>query len=266
MGKVFAVNAGATPTSGRTSSSATAAASPAATARAGCRRPCSRRSPTPTPHNYAPADLNGVNDLGQPGQVPRPRPTSCRVSRPTHVPGSPSSPRRATETSGGVERSRTAPSGTSPTRCSTSRSTPNRRQPPVAPVQLCLADVGRHPRLAQLRSGATQPHQLQRGRPTTVRRLNETTLLGMDVDRPGATPYVFEPDHGPLYDINGTRRQNLTQYASAGATTAPPPLREPARVARGVTARRHSGRQRFRPATWRSTPRPNPAGWTSTGC
>jgi hypothetical protein len=77
--------------------------------------------------------------------------------------------------------------------------------------------------------------------PLTMQRRNQSTLLSMDLDRPTATPYIFDPA------ANGTRY--AVSYAPAtGTYTLPGPIPFPPLTSRAATP---AGSE-FDPATWRS--------------
>ena len=86
------------------------------------------------------------------------------------------------------------------------------------------------------------PTNFKASDPNTIKRICETTLLSMDLDRPGAAPYVWNPTN-PTYNI--VYNPTTGQYTSDGAP--PQNFNPPTPANRGATP---AGSD-FDPATWR---------------
>ena len=201
----------------------------------------------PTPHVYAPADLNGVNDPGQAGAFT----STTAWSMPTagSWTGFPTFPAAGYGNGGPLETTNNGqppPAGTdihpmffNPL----NPSSPNNR----------LLAISSHATLLYAGAAASPNSDLVQLSPNnfnnssdpagTLQRIYETTLLSMDLDRPGAAPYLSD---STAYSIS----YNLTtgQYAY----TANPPPSFPSPTSHTSTNGPAPGVE-FDPRTWRST-------------
>ena len=187
----------------------------------------------PSPHAYAPGDLNSLIDPGKPG--------AGTPTGPYNVPGQGSAapyqafpffdPNGYGNNANGlleVTTSGTAPPYNHPMFFNPFVGSPgNRVLPLAAHASLLWAGPAASPSsdLVQLcpynftaaDKTVTAPGSL----PGYLKRIQQTTVLSMDLDRAGAPPYVFDPS-APAYTINWNGTNAFTNYgAAAGSNNFP---------------------------------------------